>query len=224
MDEVSNNVKRSGKSVFFTALGAAIVLIATALYIWGVTYKPAYSADQTANSAITTSTLANGQKMYTIHLAIQTEVGLGPHATYLGYQTDLGSPHPGTIFNLPRNALVTVIVHNFDSPTALRNPFFTLVQGTVGGVEYVNGKPLKIMNPNDTSHTFTIPDFGVSAPMKGVPSGAKEAYETMKLTFRTPNRKGRYSWQCFVPCGYGLYGNGGPMGELGYMQGLITLS
>lgn len=224
MDENADATRRSGKSVVFTAVGAAVVLIATVLYVLGVTYKPAYGADRTANSAIKVSTLANGQKLYTIHLNIEVQVGKGPHADYLGYQTVTSNPHPGTVFDLPKNALVTVIVHNFDSATGLRNPFFSLVQGTAGGIENVNGKPLKLMNPADISHTFTIPDFGVSAPMLGVPSGAKESYEVMKLTFRTPNRAGTYSWQCFVPCGSGLYGNGGPMGELGYMQGLITLT
>lgn len=224
-DDVPEVEKRSTRAVVFTALGAVIVLIATVLYVWGITYKPAYSADRTADSAITSAALANGQTAYTIHLTIQQMVGLGPHSDYLGYQTDTASPHPGTFFDLPRNALVTVIVRNFDSQTVPRNEFFSLVQGTVGGVEYVNHKKLKIMDPTVMSHTFTIPDFGVSVPMMGVVTGAPStAYQTMKFTFRTPNRKGVFAWQCIVPCGSGLYGNGGPMGELGYMQGLFTLT
>jgi hypothetical protein len=203
--------------------GALVILILTVAYVWGVMYKPAYGADRTSNSAVKCS--AGG---CTIHLTIQVEVGNtgagGPHDDYLGYQTDTKVPHPGTIFTLPRNTLVTVIVRNFDSRTALRNPFFTLVQGTVGNVEYVNGKKIHVMNPDLTSHTFTIPDFGVSVPMEGIPTSGKPPFETMKFTFRTPNRKGVFSWQCIVPCGYGLYGNGGPMGEVGYMQGLITLT
>jgi hypothetical protein len=220
-----------------------VVVIATALYVWGITYKPAYSDNRTADKAITVSALPSGQQVYTIHLTIQPVSGSpseaeknapvpssvgGPNQAWLGYQTDTaysGKAYPGTVFHLPRNTLVTVIVHNFDSQTPLRNPFFTLVQGTVGGVEYLNGKPIHVMNPNLTSHTFTIPDWGVSVPMAGVPSGAKAgAFETMKFTFRTPNKPGVYRWQCIVPCGWGLYGFGGPMGELGYMQGQFTVT
>lgn len=208
----------------WTIIGAVVVVILTGLYVWGVMYKPAYSANRTADSAITTSITAGGQKMYTIHLAIQQEVATGPNAAWLGYQTDLGPVHPGTIFHLPKNALVTIIVRNFDSRTALRNPFFTLVQGTVGGVEYVNGRQIKVMSPDLVSHTFTVPDFGVSVPMEGIPDSGKPAFETMKFTFRTPNRTGNFRWQCIVPCGWGLYGNGGPMGEFGYMQGMFTIS
>lgn len=216
---------RSTRSVALTILGAVIVVILTGLYVWGVMYKPAYGSDRSGDSAITTAAAANGLKAYTIHLTIQQQVAVGPNAAWLGYQTDTSTPHPGTVFHLPKNALVTIIVRNFDSKTALRNPFFTLVHGTIGGVEYVNGKPIKVMNPDDTSHTFTIPDFGVSVPMQGIPDNAKpNAFETMKFSFRTPNRTGNFRWQCIVPCGSGLYGNGGPMSEFGYMQGMFTLA
>lgn len=226
MDETTEEVKaKSGRSVFFTALGAMVVVVVTLLYVWGIMYKPAYGSERTSDSAVTVSTVASGEKMYTVHLQIVQQVGVGPHADWLGYQTDTSVPHPGTFFTFPRNSLVTVIIKNFDSQTLPRNPFFTLVQGTVGGVEYVNGKRIKEMIPDVMSHTFTIPDFGVSVPMMGIPSNAAAgSHETMKFTFRTLNKKGVYAWQCIVPCGSGLYGNGGPMSELGYMQGLITLT
>lgn len=215
----------AGRDKMLMVLGAVVVLIATALYVWGVMYKPAYSADRTSNAAISASTNASGQKVYTIHLAIQQEIATGPNAAWLGYQTETKPPHPGGIFTLPHGALVNFVIHNFDSTTSLRNPYFTLVQGTVGGVEYVNGKRTKVMDPAVVSHTFTIPDFGVSVPMRGVPDTAKPThFETMKFTVRMPNRTGVFRWQCIVPCGWGLYGNGGPMSELGYMQGLFTLT
>jgi hypothetical protein len=49
-------------------------------------------------------------------------------------------------------------------------------------------------------------------------------FQDMRFMFRTPNKTGVFRWQCLVPCGSGLYGNGGPMGEIGYMMGLITLT
>lgn len=240
---MAESTVRSTRSVGWTVAASVIVVILAALYVWAITYKSAYGSgvDRTADKAITVSTQPNGEKMYTIHLTIQPVVGSpseasknapvpssvgGPNQAWLGYQTDTQyskKAYPGTIFDLPRNALVTVIIHNFDSQTAPRNEFFGLVQGTVGGVEYVNGKAIHVMDPAVMSHTFTIPDFGVSVPMMGIPDSGKPPFETMKFTFRTPNRKGVFRWQCIVPCGWGLYGFGGPMGELGYMQGLFTL-
>jgi heme/copper-type cytochrome/quinol oxidase subunit 2 len=228
MDESTNGAQpeaRRSRDRTLMLVGAVVVTVLTALYTWSITYRPAYGADTTANSAISPSTNSSGQKVYNLRLDIQVEVGVGPHADWLGYQTHTKSPHPGTIFTVPRNSLVTVTIHNFDSATAPRNEFFSLVQGTVGGTEIVNGKTIKIMNPDVMSHTFTIPDFGVSVPMLGVSDTAKPTdFQTMKFTFKTPDRTGVFRWQCIVPCGSGTYGNGGPMGELGYMQGLITLT
>lgn len=224
MDESSGTTTRSTKSVAYTVLGAVVVLLVTVAYTWYVTYKPAYGADRTANTAIAYHTV-NGVRQATLHLAIQQQVGLGQNADWLGYQTETSTPHPGTMFYLPKNTLVTVIIHNYDSQTLLRNTFFTLVQGTIGNTEVVDGKRIQVMNPDFTSHTFTIPDFGVSVPIEGISSSAKAgSFVTMKFTFRTPNRTGVFRWQCIVPCGSGLYGNGGPMGGIGYMQGMITLS
>ena len=48
-------------------------------------------------------------------------------------------------------------------------------------------------------------------------------------TARSPSRfrtgkKGRYHWQCFVPCAAGfLTGGGGPMQTLGYMDGFLDV-
>jgi heme/copper-type cytochrome/quinol oxidase subunit 2 len=224
MDESTGETTRSTRSVAFTVLGAVVVLLVTVAYTWYVTYKPAYGADRTANSAVAIRTV-NGIKQATLRLAIQQEVGLGKNADWLGYQTETSTPHPGTVFNLPKNTLVTVVIHNYDSRTALRNTFFTLVQGTVGNSEVVDGKRIRVMNPDLTSHTFTIPDFGVSVPLEGISDSAKpNSFTTMQFNFRTPNRTGVFRWQCIVPCGSGLYGNGGPMAGIGYMQGIITLS
>ena len=45
----------------------------------------------------------------------------------------------------------------------------------------------------------------------------------MKFSFMTPG-PGQYPWQCFVPCGLGfLYGNGGPMQTVGYMDGFLKV-
>lgn len=213
------------RGVLVTALVTLAGIIALALITLGITYHPAYSADRSAAGAVSVASNASSQKVYHVKLDIVVQVGVGPHADWLGYQTRTTPVHPGPNFSVPRNSLVEMDIHNFDSATALRNYFFTQVSGTVGNVEYVNGKPLKVMSPDLTSHTFTIPSFGVSVPMEGVPSNAPATkFQDMRFTFRTPTTKGVYRWQCLVPCGSGLYGNGGPMGEIGYMTGLITVT
>ncbi|MGH2447754.1 MAG: hypothetical protein ACRDFS_04020 [Chloroflexota bacterium] len=219
-------MKRSKWSVLWVTVGAIVVILITIAYVLGLSYRPAYGSSRSSNAyAETISTAPNGQKHVHLNLNIVVEVGTGPHADWLGYQTRTSPPHPGPIFNVPAGALVTVDIHNYDSRTALRNTFFTLVQGTVGGVEYVGGKKVKVMNPALTSHTFTIPQMGVTVPMEGVSDTAKPTqYEDMRFTFRATKKKGEYRWQCIVPCGSGLYGFGGPMQQLGYMDGWITVT
>jgi hypothetical protein len=97
----------------------------------------------------------------------------------------------------------------------------------------VDGKPLKVLNPDLASHTFAIPDLGVTVPLKGVPDDAKnqcsvapcnlsEAHTTVTFSFRT-GKPGKYRWQCFVPCAAGfMLGFGGPMQSIGWMDGYLV--
>jgi hypothetical protein len=140
-----------------------------------------------------------------------------------------------TIFQVPAYSVVHVTLYQFDSPTGLRNPFLSQVQGTVGGTETIDGKTVSSIPPEETSHTFAVPELGVFVPLPGVPEEAKNPCEeapcepsvndhrTITFSFRT-GKKGRFRWQCFVPCGAGyLSGNGGPMQTLGYMDGFIDV-
>ena len=85
------------------------------------------------------------------------------------------------------------------------------------------------------AHTFAIPQLGVLVPLEGVPDNAKNqcgfapcdsktmAHNTIAFTFRT-GKRGKYRWQCFVPCAAGfMYGFGGPMQTIGYMDGFINV-
>jgi heme/copper-type cytochrome/quinol oxidase subunit 2 len=92
-----------------------------------------------------------------------------------------------------------------------------------------------VLNPDDASHTFTIPDLGVSVPLPGISSTAKNPcgsspcplsndHNTITFSFMAPG-PGTYRWQCFVPCGAGfILGNGGPMQTIGWMDGLIEVT
>src|ERR1039457_6760360 len=57
--------------------------------------------------------------------------------------------------------------------------------------------------------------------------GASNRSDWRKRVFSGPFpqvRGGQYPWQCFLPCGLGyLYGNGGPMQTVGYMDGFLKV-
>ena len=140
-----------------------------------------------------------------------------------------------TDFKVPANSVVHVTLYEFDSSTGLRNPLLSQVVGTVGGTMTVNGKTVSSVNPEEPAHSFAVPELGVFVPLPGISEEAKNfceegpcepstsAHNTITFSFRT-GKKGRYHWQCFVPCGAGFIdGNGGPMQTLGYMDGFIDV-
>ena len=142
-----------------------------------------------------------------------------------------------TIYNVPANSIVHVTLYEYDSASGLRNALFSQVQGTVGGTMTVDGKTVSAVNPEEPAHTFAIPELGVYVPLPGVSEAEEEKdfceeapcepsttdHRTITFSFRT-GKKGRYRWQCFVPCGAGYpLGNGGPMQTLGYMDGFIDV-
>ncbi len=90
------------------------------------------------------------------------------------------------------------------------------------------------IDPEAASHTFAIPQMGLIVPLFGVPEEAPnqceegpctldQNHETITFMFRT-GKPGHYRWQCFVPCAAGfLYGFGGPMQTIGYMDGFLQV-
>ena len=85
----------------------------------------------------------------------------------------------------------------------------------------VNGKTMKSITPDDASHTFTVPQMGISVPIKGVrttrrTSARRCRARSTRRTRPSPSRsapasRGGIRWQCFVPCAAGFIdGFGGP--------------
>lgn len=145
---------------------------------------------------------------------------------------------------VPAHTKVTIVLNNYDSATALINNYFLKPQGTDGGVINVDGKDVSSVSPDVVSHTFVIhsivtnnqagvtnaqPWLYVGVPVAGVDSSAKTDAAGMPIqpavtTFSfTTGAPGHYVWQCFVPCGVGFNGFGGPMGTDGYMNGSFTV-
>jgi hypothetical protein len=187
---------------------------------------------------MTPSVVAAAGVRPTVRLTLQTVASFGhkPHPDWVSYlaKSPAGKWVHSTIFRVPANSVVQMTILQYDTATGLRNPFWGLPEGTIGGTMTVDGKQLKSLNPDLASHTFAIPDLGVTVPLKGVPDNAKnqcsvapctlaQAHTTITFSFRT-GKRGTYRWQCFVPCAAGfILGFGGPMQTLGWMDGLLEV-
>ncbi|MGO8947189.1 MAG: hypothetical protein ACLQUY_05905 [Ktedonobacterales bacterium] len=170
-------------------------------------------------------------------------------ANHITGQTDNGVPWPGagdneewvkyeptTNLTVPQNALVTITIQNYDGATTLLNPYYGTPRGLTGPM-MVGGKAVASVDPTNVSHTFTIhsiPQSGqdwlfVSVPITANNNTQVDAAgmplqpETTVFSFMTPNRPGKYIWQCFDPCGSGFNGFGGPMSTKGFMSGTFTV-
>jgi hypothetical protein len=172
-------------------------------------------------------------------LTLKTEAAVGPEGANKSWVSYLVKNPEGefvhtTMFKVPAHSLVHVTVFQFDGDSGLRNPFLSQVHGTIGNTMRVNGKVMTSIDPEEASHTFAIPQMGLIVPLFGVPEEEpnqceegpcplSQAHETISFTFRT-GKPGRYRWQCFVPCAAGfLYGFGGPMQTIGYMDGFLQV-
>ncbi len=172
----------------------------------------------TAMTSTSTGQASDGSAIVDIKLTTVGQVGFGDHPNWVGYL-------PTTFFRVPPNATIRVTVDQQDGASGLRNPYQGLVRGTVGGAMTVNGKTTQAIDPANAAHTFSVPDLGVSVPLLGIdPNNPKNTDNFVVFSFKVP-ASGIFHWQCFVPCGAGtLYGNGGPMQTLGYMDGQIEVA
>jgi hypothetical protein len=211
--------------ILAVAVAGVVVCVVIALYVALLMRSPGSVASATSAGSA--------------QLTLQTVGALGPayeKPDWVSYLVKNGRDKwiHSTNLKVPAHALVRVTIHQYDTATGLRNPFFARVQGTVGGVVQIDGKTVDVIDPSLTSHTFAIPQLGVFVPLPGVADNAKnqcaaapctnaQAHRTITFSFRTGAR-GRYRWQCFVPCAAGfLSGFGGPMQRLGYMDGFLNV-
>jgi hypothetical protein len=214
-----------GRRILGVTGALAVLLVLLALYLFDFLF-----ATPPAVSAV----VQNGSA----HLTLQTVPAYGhaPDPDWVSYLVKDGDGQwrHTTIYKVPAHTLVTVTIYQFDTATGLRNNFLGQVRGTQGSTATLNGKPFTTSDPDLASHTFTIPDLGISVPLAGVADDAKnqcsvapcslaEAHTTITFSFMSPSR-GTYRWQCFVPCAFGFYfGNGGPMQTIGWMSGELEV-
>lgn len=204
-----------------TALTAALV----AYYIvsWVLTYPPSVDAATASSNNVTLQTVA--------------AYGHSPHSSWVSYFVKQGETwRHSTVINLPAHSLVHITIINFDGQSGLRNPLWAAPIGVVGGQMTVDGKPTSALKPDEASHTFAVPDLGISVPVLGLADDAPNqcdtpapcpittAHTTTTVTIRT-GAPGHFRWQCFVPCAAGfINGFGGPMQTVGFMDGYLNVA
>ncbi|MHB8244128.1 MAG: hypothetical protein ACYDGN_02070 [Acidimicrobiales bacterium] len=177
-------------------------------------------------------------KPVNVTLQVVGAYGSGTHPGWVSYltQTPQGNWVHTTLWELPAHSLIKMTVLQYDSGSPLRNQERGTVLGTTGGYMLLNGKKVRVINSNTgngVAHTFSVPSLGINVPLYGngpdanlcsaAPCTTSSPHNVIKFSFRTPG-PGQYPWQCFVPCGLGyLYGNGGPMQTIGYMDGFLKV-
>lgn len=140
----------------------------------------------------------------------------GPAENYAAYE-------PSTALAAPARTLITVTIRNFDLdavPLAADSPY-ARVEGTTGGIAYVDGRPYGTLGGLRVAHTFTVPRLRLNVPIPGT-SATGAPYVVVTFRFRTP-APGTYDWRCFAPCGDGPDGLSGAMTDDGYMRGALLV-
>ncbi len=77
-----------------------------------------------------------------------------------------------TFFQVPAGSLIHMTIYGYDGCTPLRNNFWSGVTGTIGGIAYENGKPVRVINGwsgCNVGHTFSIPGINLNVPMGSPP-------------------------------------------------------
>ena len=173
-------------------------------------------------------------------LTLQTVASYGhpPFPDWVSYLAKDSSGHwkHTTIFKVPAHTLIKVTIYQYDGASGLRNNFLAKVSGTRGGVEVHQRQGrarrstrMTRRTPSPCRTSTSTCRCRASMPTRRTSAPSRRA-RSPRPTTRSPSASvspgpGTYRWQCFVPCALGfLYGNGGPMQTIGYMDGLIEVS
>jgi hypothetical protein len=132
-------------------------------------------------------------------------------------------------FTVPAHTPVILTITNYDNGSNLVSPVYSMVTGTVGGMELVTENGMTHSMPsvpaNGIAHTFTImPPMSGGMSMGGGPSvnlpipsaGSLSNPVTVSATLYF-NATGEFTWMCMAPC------DRNAMATPGMMAGTVTV-
>lgn len=160
---------------------------------------------------------ANASKTVNIAMVGKIDTDKGPAGSFTSKE-HWPAMAPSDITISKGDTIVLTIKEYDDAPTAL--PAGSPYNAVAGGTETVNGVAVTTVSNTDISHTFTIPELGINAPLPKAPEGG---VSTIVFTFKA-DKAGSYVWRCFTPCGGDPKGMGGSMATKGWMQGNVTVA
>jgi hypothetical protein len=213
--ETMSSIKNTARVVELLALVTAPFVLIALVFV--VVFAD-HTQPATAGTTLSSSAAAH-HRIPTVSMALVTDDQTGRD----GYIAMV----PSNI-TLPAHATVRIRITNFDDATPQKPLIYAKVWGTVGGAIQVQS--FKAATPNkltpartvrsldaatQVSHTFTVMGMHLNVPV--LPSGVT----TFVVRTGAP---GHYHWQCFNPCGGGSTGWKGPMADMGYMQGTVTVA
>ena len=158
-----------------------------------------------------------------------------PTGSPISSRTRSGQWVHSTVLDVPGQRIVHVTVYKYDGASGLRNPFFGQPAGVVGGPMPVDGKPIE---RDRTRRRLAHVRHPRARRHRAAPGRRRRREEPVRASRRArwprrtgrsrsrsaPASRGHYRWQCFVPCAAGfIYGFGGPMQTIGYMDGFLNV-
>jgi len=121
--------------------------------------------------------------------------------------------------SISKGDTIVLTIKEYDSMTSAL-PAGSPYNVVKGGTMTVDGVATTTVPNSKISHTFSIPELGINAPLPMAPEGGAS---TVVFTF-TANKAGTYTWRCFTPCGSDPKGMGGSMATMGWMKGNVTVA
>lgn len=213
-------------------------LVVTLVLLAAVAGGVAFAGSNLSSQPVSVAYTAKPGQPVNVTMQTVGSYGHGIHATWVSYMTrsPTGRWLHTTTWQVPAHTKVNVTIYQYDSGTPLRNQQVGMVQGTIGDVATLNGKVFTVVNSNvgnGVGHTFSMPSLGINVPLYGnnpnanlcpaAPCTTAWPHNIIRFSFMSPG-PGTYPWQCFVPCALGfLYGNGGPMQTVGWMDGFMDV-
>ena len=135
---------------------------------------------------------------------------------------DFGPMYTHPFWSVHVGDTVVVRITSYDTgpaPLTGSQVMYDRVEGTIGGVETVDGAPVRNVPNDEVAHTFTVPGIGLNLP---IPAAASGRTVTVVARF-VARRAGNFVWQCYAPCGSGPTMMGGPMATMGWMEGKVQV-